>query len=603
IEALRALAQDYSNYSAHLDLSQSYESTSDLLQSGISEFFIARLLSPVSFNLVRPSASGGISSNDYTAVFDRDQSRTSIEVDGRTKDKFAAPGLLYSGTKGRWGWALSHSPTHVDGYRDNDRVNDLTTYGSLQYQLSPETSLLFDAGAETFDNGDTDIGFESYANDSDENNSFDDYSVRLGMNHRFGPGNQLIGQVVGSHSNLRLDDPSFNRFLYVYLTAGDEILDALTVQQLVDQRFRFKSDNLRGDLQHIYSSAAFSNVLGAGVYNGSQEQDENATVPFPPETGTFLESSAENTEASRRVYNYLTLHVTPWLDIQGGVSYAYLHLGGAPLSLPFSEEVQTQEFVSPKAGVIVSPTDTTTVRAAYFETTSSAGLRELELIEPTVVSGFNQTFFEIFPGTKARTLALGIDQKLPTKTYLGAELQRRAVNRDFPISVSQIFYDLLEDGQPSFDIFVQENDAHIDDHQYRAYLYQVLGSRVSLTSDFIRGIEEDNLVNSETDSERVRLGINYFDPSGWFGFARATWRNQSITSNVDRTPDALESDTIGDAFWLMDVGLGYRFPKRHGQLVLSLNNVFDTDFNYVAPGYETVVLPGIYGGLSFSFNF
>jgi hypothetical protein len=53
----------------------------------------------------------------------------------------------------------------------------------------------------------------------------------------------------------------------------------------------------------------------------------------------------------------------------------------------------------------------------------------------------------------------------------------------------------------------------------------------------------------------------------------------------------------------MDVGLGYRFPKRHGQLVLSLNNVFDTDFNYVAPGYETVVLPGIYGGLSFSFNF
>jgi len=602
VEALRAITQDYANYTAHLDLSQSYESSAELLQSSISEFFIARLLSPVSFNLVRPSQASGISANDYSAVFDRDQTRTSVEVDGRTKDRFVSPGFLVSGTEGRWGWALSHSPSYADGYRDNDRTNDLLTYGSLQYQLSPETSLLLDSLMETFDNGDTEIGFDPYAVDADEVTSFDDYLVRLGANHRFGPGSQVISQVVASHSNLRAEDPTFNRLLYVYLTAGEDLIDALTTQQFVDQRFRFKSNNLRGDVQHIFTHPLVSNVFGGGLFNGSQDKDDEAVIPIPADTGTALESSAENTESSRRLYNYFTLHAAPWLDLQAGVSYTHLHLGGAPLSVPFSEDTTTKEFVSPKFGAILTPTDSTTFRAAYFETTSSAGIREVEIIEPTVVSGFNQTFFELFPGTSARSIAFGLDQKFDSKTYVGAELIRRSVTRNFPLTVSQLFFDIFGDGQPTFDIFTQENEAHIDDHQFRTYLYQILGSRISLTSDYLRGVNEDNLFNSETNTERVRLGINYFDPSGWFGFSRASWRNQSSESNTDPVEGA-ESSVVGDSFWLVDVGVGYRFPKRHGRVVLSVNNIFDTDYQYFAPAFESAFVPGVNAFVSFSYNF
>lgn len=602
IEALRAISQDYANYTAHLDLSQSYESNRETLQASISEFFIARLLSPVSFNLVRPSQAGNVSANEYNALFDRDQSRTSIEFDGRTKDGLAQGGFLVSGTKERWGWALSHAPTYADGYRDNDRTSDLATYGALQYQLSPETSILLDANAETFDNGDTEVGYDLYDNDPDETSAFDDYIVRLGMNHRFGPGSQLVGQIVASHSNIRVDDPTFDRTIYAFLTAGKDILDGVTLRQDVDERFRFKSDNVRGDLQHIYTSAVVSNVFGGGMFSGSQDQDDNALVPLSPEISIPLESSAENTEISRRAYDYLTFHLTPWFDLQGGLSYTYLHLGGAPLSVPFSEEVRGEEFWSPKVGAILTPTDSTTIRAAFFETTSSAGIRELELIEPTVVSGFNQTFFELFPGTTARTLALALDQRFPTKTYVGAQLVRRSINRNFPISVSQFYFDILGDGTPTTDIFVQDNDAHIDDHEGRVYLYQVLGSRVSLTSDYLRDLLEDNLLNNETDTERVRLGVNYFDPSGWFAFSRATWRNQAIEANVDPVEGA-SSEVVGDSFWLIDVGIGYRIPKRHGRIVLSLNNVFDTDFKYFVPGFEPSLVPGINGFLSFSYNF
>jgi tetratricopeptide (TPR) repeat protein len=601
IEAIRSLSKDYANYSAHLDLSQSYEETEDLFQASISEFFIARLLSPVSFNLVRPSQSGGISANEYTAVFDRDQNRVAFEFDGQTRNRAANPGFLFSGTEGRWGYALSYSPAYADGYRDNDRNNAHATYGSLQYQLSPETSLLLDTNLETFDDGDTEIGFDPFENDVDSNSTFDDYLVRLGGSHRFGPGSQLIGQVVGSRSSIRVDNATFDRALYVYLTAGDELLEALTLEGVVDERLRFRSNNIRGDLQHIYTSPYISNVLGGGLFNGDQDRDDEATVIDPVElSGAMFSSAAENTEGSRRLYDYLTVHVAPWLDLQGGVSYTHLHLSGAPLSVPFVEDVSAVESWDPKIGVVISPDESTVFRTAFFETTGSAALRELELIEPTIVSGFNQSFFNIIPGTTSRTLAFGLDRKFSTKTYVGAEVARSSIKRNFPLSVSQLFFDLDNGGELTTDIFVLDNDAHIDDHQWRAYVYQVVGTRVTATTDYVSALERDNLLDGETETQRLRLGLNYFDPSGWFGFARGTWRDQDIEGVRGIT---IGDETVAENFWLVDLGVGYRLPQRRGRLVLTVNNIFDTDFRYRSLGFEPDFLPGIGGSLSFAYNF
>lgn len=600
LEAIRSLARDYANYSAHLDLSQAYEESDDLLQASLSEFFVARLLSPVNFNLVRPSQAGGISANEYSAVFDRDQNRVAVELDGRTRDRSVIPGALFSGTSGRWGYALSYAPTYADGFRDNDKRNAHSTYGSLQYQLTPETSLLLDANLETFDDGDTDLAYDPFQNEVDQTSSFDDALVRLGFNHRFGPGSQLIGQVVGSHSNIRTDNAASDRPLLVFVTAGDQVLDSLALDGFVDQRIQFKSDNIRADIQHIFTSPWVTNVFGGGWFNGDQARDDEVTIAEPDDlAGVEFGANVDSSEGSRRLYDYVTFHLTPWLDLQGGVSYNHLRLSGTPLSVPFVDTVESLEGWDPKVGLVASLDEATTARAAFFESTGSAALRELEVIEPTLVSGFNQSFFNIFPGTSTRTLALGLDRKFVTRTYVGAEVARTAIKRNFPVSVSQLFFDLEQGGALTTDILAVDNDAHIDDRQWRGYLYQVFGTRFSGTADVLGETDRNNFTGAEIETERVRLGLNYFDPTGWFAFGRGTWRDQDI----EGIKGAGEVEVSGDSFWLVDVGVGYRLPNRRGRLVFQLNNILDTDFRYQPTGFDPAILPGIGASVSASYNF
>jgi hypothetical protein len=116
-------------------------------------------------------------------------------------------------------------------------------------------------------------------------------------------------------------------------------------------------------------------------------------------------------------------------------------LAGSPLVYPFFDEEVGKTKWLPKGGVSLYPTGSTTLRGAYFETVNSSGLRELELIEPTYFAGFNQTFFDQYPGTLARNYAFGIDEKVQAGTYLGAEFIHRDLTRTLPIPVTRIDLD------------------------------------------------------------------------------------------------------------------------------------------------------------------
>jgi Flp pilus assembly protein TadD len=601
IEAIKSLSRDYSNYSAHLQLSNSYEEADRLTQAGLSEFFIARLLSPVNFNLVRPSQSGLITSNEYSAVFDRDLDRVSVDVAANSKDRSFRPHALYSGTTGSWGYAMDYSYTYADGYRDNDYERENSLYGAAQYQLGSDNTFLFDANLESFNDGDTDIGIDPSASNSDQELSFDDYFFRLGFNHRFSPGSQLIGQVVRNHSNLRKSDETFDRFLFGYAVVEGEVIEAYDIDAMLNQRLSFKSDGVRADLQHIYTSEYVSNVLGGGVLDSTQKLSERGEILDPEVLSTIqVASRANNTEGSARAFDYLTLHPASWIDFELGVSFSHLHLSGTPLSVPFSESTETVNKWDPKVGVVVTPSDQTTLRAAYFETVGTAGVREFELIEPTTISGFNQTFFDLYPGTQARNRAVGIDHKFSTRTYLGAEALHRDVIRNSPITVSQVFFSAEDYSSVGSDIFVKDFDAHLDEDVLKAYVYQVLGSRSTATLDYLWTKDQDHFLENEARTHRARLGLNYFDPTGALAFARGTWRTQELRGFDAEGETALDGNRD---FWIVDVGVGYRFPKRHGQVTLTVQNILDQDFTYAANGLDPLIFPGIGAALAFSYNF
>jgi hypothetical protein len=81
----------------------------------------------------------------------------------------------------------------------------------------------------------------------------------------------------------------------------------------------------------------------------------------------------------------------------------------------------------------------------------------------------------------------------------------------------------------------------------------------------------------EMDTHRLPLGINFFHPSGLSASLTTTYYNQ------DGTFERLQTgmlETGSDTFWLTDVAISYRLPKRYGFITVGAKNVFDKEFKY-----------------------
>ena len=76
----------------------------------------------------------------------------------------------------------------------------------------------------------------------------------------------------------------------------------------------------------------------------------------------------------------------------------------------------------------------------------------------------------------------------------------------------------------------------------------------------------------------IFFNFNFFHPSGLSASLKGTY--------VDQDGDFERQGTLGafehghDNFWLFDVALRYRFPKRYGFLAVGVTNLFDQDFEH-----------------------
>lgn len=600
IEAIKSLSQDYSNPSAHFFLANSYEDGDDFIQSQISEFLIARLLSPVNFNAILPTASSSTSLNEYSAFFDRPLTRTSVSTTGRTQDNSVDTRATETVLSKDWGFALDYEYNYTHGYRNNDFNHEHILYSSAQYQLSPDDTLLLDTNFDLFDAGDPEVDYDPHSN-NDQSLELDDYLVRLGFNHRFDAGTHWIGQILYNHSEFGFGDPTFQRLILANSLQGGELIDSNALQALSIEQLKFKSQGVRADTQILHDNSLVSLVSGIGILDSTQKQNDSATTiesdDFP--YAINLNSMAENGESSKRLFTYSTWHLQDWLDLHAGLSYSYLHLSGSSIQVPYSESINTLSQWNPKAGVSIYATPSTTLRSAYFETIGNSGIRELEVIEPTTVAGFNQVLFDPFPGTRTQNYAVGVDQKFAKSTYFGVEAVRRALTRLAPVPYDIASFD-FDSGE-----FISSENISVDGKSYnyqddfRGYLNQVLAKKATASIEYNYLIDEDRDNDAESRTQRYRTSLNYFEENGFFAFTSGTWRNQSLDNfdEVYGVPDGSKD------FWIFDTGVGYRLPKRHGSVALVLNNILDSDFNYIPTGTDPLVFPGIGGTVVVSVNF
>jgi outer membrane receptor protein involved in Fe transport len=81
-------------------------------------------------------------------------------------------------------------------------------------------------------------------------------------------------------------------------------------------------------------------------------------------------------------------------------------------------------------------------------------------------------------------------------------------------------------------------------------------------------------------TQRVPIGMSWFDPSGITLTTTATFTDQS-GKFLDTLTNRGSSGQ--DDFWLVDAQLSYRLPRRYGLVSVGVKNLFDRHFRFHEP--------------------
>ncbi|MBI1884680.1 MAG: TonB-dependent receptor [Chlamydiae bacterium] len=575
IEAIKSMNRDYSNYSAHLLLAGSYIDTPRLGLASISELLITRLLVPLSLNPLDPSIRGEASFNEYASLFDRQRARVFLDGSARSADNYISGRVLHSVLTERGSYTLSYFPEHTGGYLENDWARSQSVLFFTQMQPTYSDTLSFES---------------IFGRDRESDFDFDNLTHRVGFHHRFGPESHFISQLFYTQRDTTSE--SFSTRAFTLNTDVKSFSDSFLSNQTQNDQF----NALRADGQWMWDGEWVSIVAGAGAFDSETHNDEIGRAPF--DNLGFLENIALSTfnnlsEQSQRVYTYTTWHLLKWMDAFAAVNYSRLELAKS-IPPPFVEGTQTVDEIDPKAGLAFYITPNTTLRAAYFETLGPVSLTDLESIEPTQIAGFNQLVDEI-PGNKARSYGIGLDQKFSKRTYLGAEALHRNVEQSLGFSSSIINVDTSTGTVSAEESPVEYPTIEATENILNAYLYQILTSQLTGTLDYSVAHLEEEFSLQESSTHRLRTGLNFFHPKGWFIRTSATWRNQDLEGYRS-------SDGIQD-FWIWNASIGYQFPKRYGLIILSVTNILDEDFIYESLGLDARFIPQRSVNVRVSLNF
>jgi outer membrane receptor protein involved in Fe transport len=219
--------------------------------------------------------------------------------------------------------------------------------------------------------------------------------------------------------------------------------------------------------------------------------------------------------------------------------------------------------VNPKLGLQWDLTQSIRLRAAFVETAKQALLGN-QSVEPTEVAGFNQ-FFDDLPGTEARRYGAGLDVRLGEALYARVEGSRR----DLEVPLFNL-------GGELFDRLERKEGL------YRGYLYWTPSPRWAASAEYrmdtFEAKEEPFFTfTRDLDTISVPLTIRYFHPAGFFARLGATYVRQDIVRQEFERPFVAADK---DSFVLVDVGLGYRLPKRLGIMSLGVRNLLDEQFRF-----------------------
>ncbi|MCB0340318.1 MAG: hypothetical protein KDD53_11975, partial [Bdellovibrionales bacterium] len=187
IEAIKSLNRNYGNYSAHRFLADSYNTTILTADAGRSERNVAELLAPLSFNFFNnPGTEAGF--NEYNALFERDEVRTSLGGRYNTQDDTMVPEAFVAGQKGKVGYATGYQSAYTGGSRDNNYSYDHRVKATGQYQATYSDRFILNSSYQSLRREESNATFDDQR--------FEDHEISAGYHRRLGPDSRFIMDVT-----------------------------------------------------------------------------------------------------------------------------------------------------------------------------------------------------------------------------------------------------------------------------------------------------------------------------------------------------------------------------------------------------------------------
>ena len=566
LEAMKSIHRDYTNYAAHRLLADSLEG-SFFADARFTENVVADLFAPVSFNVFQEFSgfSSEASLNDYAALFDRPEDRIGVEASATTANDLLQGNVFQTGARGPFGYYLGYNTDYGRGRKRGGTFDRRHRFDlASQYQIDYDNRVI---GQTAFTRRDHDRLGSDF--------TLEDFEVALGSHHRFGRSLEWVNRLeYFNRDNTNENDNEIRDALESVIFDGIETLLSDAFVELDEQTFE-RNEFWRLNSQVVHDSEHVSIVAGGQFVQDRGDFDEDSLIlsdeaNFFTGLGDRYTSQVEYKSESYTGYLYSTFHTSDFADFTLGVNYSEIELPGFDSLPPFVGGTRNERRWSPKLGLSLYPFDNMILRTAYFRTLGIASLSDIGTIEPTLVGSFLQNYGDL-PGARAENYGVGVDWKLPKRLYTGAEYIYRDVERD-TIDQSHVFSvdfdNLTEDSTLLAEEYLDSGNEHI----FKSYLYGILCKDLAATIDYSRVILEQSIADDRNETDTLGLSLRYFAPWRVFLFTKATWRRQELS--------ATDINDSTEAFWLVDAGLGYRLPKRHGSVELVFGNIFDESFRY-----------------------
>jgi len=532
IEASKSLTLDPANYSAHRFLSDSYAYRPRHEIARVSELLQAQLLQPININPIQPSLSetnlkiingfGAATFNEYTSLFERDRTQVLVSGVGGNNSTLGEEAVL-SGLEGKLSYSFGQYHYETNGFRENADLQHDIYNAFVQVAVMPQLNLQAEYRRRETESGDLGLRFD----DSFERNlrsTVQQDTARFGAHFVASPQSDVIFSVI--HGNREEEEHNSN-----------------------DKGYQIEA-------QYLFRSNPFNLITGIGGYDIDH-------------WGSSSESGF--TAKQRNAYTYANFTTPENLIWTFGLSYNAL------------EQSENQRLdldkINPKFGLQWHIADNAQLRLAAFRTLKPR-LVVQQTIEPTQIVGFNQ-LFDGANGTIAEHYGVGLDFLLADGFYVGVEGTRR------DLEIPDFNEDLMD-----FDFLDGRERLYFGYFYWTPHPQWAIRGEYRLDKIFVDGefrLSDDlaKIVNQpsipgtyQVDTTSVPLTVRYFNPSGFFSGFGMTYVHQEVDKTGFLSGDDLKSVSGSEDFILLDVVIGYRFPKRRGIVSLEVSNLLDRKFSY-----------------------